>query len=157
MWLEREPSWFPDEFLWVVGCTYRGMPEAKSRVRNIFGGCFCIRRDSLEELGGFLHELGRIGSQLMCNEETELCIRAGQRWPDRSFLYEPAATIMHEVPASRATWSYFRTRCFAEGVSKARLTRLVGVRSGLESERAHAAVTIPAGVFREIAHGVRGG
>ena len=35
-WLELKPSWFPEEFLWVVGCTYRGLPEQTARVRNIY-------------------------------------------------------------------------------------------------------------------------
>lgn len=156
-WLDREPAWFPEEFLWAVGCTYRGMPDEPTRVRNIFGGCFCIRREALEELGGFLSEFGRVGTQLMCNEETELCIRASRRWPGRGFLYDPGAVIEHEVPGSRITLSYFRRRCFAEGVSKGRLSRHVGVRSGLESERVHAAQTIPAGILREIALGLRRG
>src|SRR3954452_14161973 len=24
-WTDRAPSWFPEEFLWVVGCSYRGL------------------------------------------------------------------------------------------------------------------------------------
>lgn len=27
----RRPAWFPEEFDWVVGCTYRGLPRAGSR------------------------------------------------------------------------------------------------------------------------------
>ena len=26
LWLQTHPSWFPNEFNWVVGCTYQGMP-----------------------------------------------------------------------------------------------------------------------------------
>ncbi len=156
-WLDREPPWFPEEFLWVVGCTYRGLPEQTAKVRNIYGGCFMIRREALLELGGFLSEFGRVGNELISVEETELCIRAANRWPDLAFLYVPEAMIEHDVPAARSNWSYFRTRCYAEGVSKARLTHLVGARQGLRSERAHAAKTIPAGVIREVARGLRRG
>lgn len=156
-WLERKPSWFPEEFLWVVGCTYRGLPEQTARVRNIYGGCFAIRRDALAELSGFRSEFGRVGSRLMSVEETELCIRAARRWPDRFFVYVPEATIDHDVPGQRSTWSYFRRRCFAEGISKARLTRHVGTGAGLKSERSHAAKTLPAGVVRELALGLRRG
>lgn len=153
-WLGGRPSWFPEEFLWVVGCTYRGAPREQTRVRNIYGGCFCIRRHVLEELGGFLNELGRVGSKLISVEETELCIRAGRRWPDRGFLYDPDAIIEHDVPRERTVWAYFRKRCFAEGISKARLTRLVGSGAGLASERAHAVRTLPVGVAREIGLGL---
>jgi glucosyl-dolichyl phosphate glucuronosyltransferase len=149
-WLGPRPSWFPDEFLWVVGCTYRGMPTRPSRVRNLYGGCFCIRRDVVRETGGFQVELGRVGANGMGCEETELCIRASGLRPGDFFYYEPEAVIEHDVPANRGTWTYFRSRCFAEGVSKARLTRLVGTRSGLSSERNHAFRTLPAGAVREL-------
>src|SRR3954470_3940832 len=36
-WEVRRPSWFPAEFDWVVGCTYTGMPSARSPVRNVIG------------------------------------------------------------------------------------------------------------------------
>jgi GT2 family glycosyltransferase len=126
------------------------MPADPTAVRNLYGGCFCIRREVLTELGGFRPELGRIGSNRMGCEETELCIRASRRWPGGSFYYDPEAVIEHDVSAERVTWSYFRSRCFAEGVSKARLTRLVGTRTGLASERAHAFRTLPAGTLREL-------
>jgi hypothetical protein len=28
----------PDEFNWIVGCTYAGMPQNDGRVRNLIGG-----------------------------------------------------------------------------------------------------------------------
>ena len=37
------------------------------------------------------------------------------------FLLEPRAVVHHAVPAERASWSYFRARCRAEGISKARV------------------------------------
>jgi GT2 family glycosyltransferase len=151
-WLGRRPPWFPPEFLWVVGCTYEGVPKRPARVRNLYGGCFCIRRDVVTAIGGFRSELGRVGSNRMGCEETELCIRAERASGGAGFWYEPAAVIVHDVPADRCTWSYFRSRCFAEGVSKARLSRLVGADRGLSSERAYVRRALPSGIAR----GVRG-
>src|SRR5437762_9220977 len=37
LWLQARASWFPDEFLWVVGCTYPGMPQTGSSIRNPIG------------------------------------------------------------------------------------------------------------------------
>ena len=156
-WLGRRPSWFPEEFLWVVGCTYRGMPTAAAPVRNLYGGCFGIRRDVLVELGGFRTELGRVGANGMGCEETELCIRAARRYEGEIFLYDPDAVIEHDVPPDRTNWTYFRSRCFAEGVSKARLAQIVGKRDGLASERAYSLRTLPAGVVREASSGLRSG
>jgi GT2 family glycosyltransferase len=156
-WLGPRPVWFPDEFLWVLGCTYRGIPERAATVRNLYGGCFCIRRSVLAEVGGFRVELGRVGSNGMGCEETELCIRAARQRPGQVFRYEPEAIIRHEVPRERATWSYFRSRCFAEGVSKARLTQIVGAQSGLSSERSYAARTLPLGAVRELTRAIAQG
>jgi GT2 family glycosyltransferase len=154
-WLGPQPGWFPDEFLWTVGCTYLGVPRERSRVRNVYGGCFCIRRAVVERAGGFTSELGRVGANRMGCEETELCIRAARTWPGAGFMYEPAAVIRHDVPADRLTWHYFRTRCFAEGMSKRRLSRLVGGDAALSSERAYTVRTLPAGVLRETGAAVR--
>jgi glycosyltransferase involved in cell wall biosynthesis len=154
-WLGQRPRWFPEEFFWVIGCSYRGMPLQAARVRNLYGGCFCIRRDIVAELGGFRIELGRVGSNRMGCEETELCIRASQMHPGRGFRYDPEAVIEHDVPPARTRWSYFRSRCFAEGVSKARLTSLVGSKAGLASERAYSLQTLPAGMLRDVGLAVR--
>jgi GT2 family glycosyltransferase len=155
-WLADRPRWLPDEFLWVVGCTYRGVPEHVAPVRNLFGSCFCVQRDILVHLGGFRSELGRIGANGMGCEETDLCIRANQAWPGRFFLYDPDAVIDHEVPAARCTWRYFRSRCYAEGVSKATLVTLVGADSALATERAYVAKTLTRAIVRRLGAAVRG-
>ena len=71
-------------------------------------------------------------------EETEFCIRLTQRRPGSVMLFEPRARIGHRVPAPRMRFGYFRSRCYAEGLSKALVTSSVGAGDGLSSERAHA-------------------
>ena len=148
-WLGARPPWLPDEFLWVVGCTYKGAPTTTSRVRNPFGGCFCIRRDVAWRVGGFRAELGRIGSNAMGCEETELCIRAATEF-EGDFWYEPAAVIAHDVPRNRANWTYFRARCFSEGMSKAQLSSLVGRTPALSTERTYIRTALTAAVGRGV-------
>jgi GT2 family glycosyltransferase len=135
IWAVRRPLWFPPEFDWVVGCSYRGMPAQGGVIRNVLGANASFRRAVLESLGGFRTGLGRVGSDALGCEETELCIRATRRWPGRRFLFQPAAAAHHFVPSERTTLRYFAARCFAEGVSKARLTQTMGSRHGLASER----------------------
>jgi len=151
LWLGKRPAWFPEEFYWVVGCTYRGLPEELTVVRNPFGGCTCIRREVFEAVGGFRHSIGRVGGRPMGGEETELCIRAKQRWPQKFFLYEPQAKIHHRIPSHRATWRYFRSRCYAEGLSKAIVAGYVGAKDGLASERAYILRTLPQGIVQNLA------
>jgi GT2 family glycosyltransferase len=154
-WQSGAPGWFPDEFLWVVGCSYRGLPDSTEPVRNLIGCSMLIRRSVIEGVGGFRTELGRTAELPMGCEETELCIRALQRWPGSRFLFEPSSKIVHAVPDSRARWRYFTARCYAEGISKSLVSRSVGIADGLASERRYALVTLPTGIVRELSSAVR--
>jgi glycosyltransferase involved in cell wall biosynthesis len=149
-WDRIPPSWFPAEFLWVVGCSFTGQPSHVAPVRNMIGCNMSFRRDALRHIGGFNAALGRVGRVPVGCEETELCIRARQRHPAGVVLYDPGARVRHRVPIDRATWDYFRRRCFAEGRSKAVVARLVGVESGLSSEREYTRRALPRGVWREV-------
>ncbi len=149
-WLDGFPGWLPDEFYWVVGCTYRGLPTQSGKVRNMIGGNMCIRRELFDEVGGFRSEIGRIGTIPLGGEETEFCIRAHQSRPESWFLYEPAARIQHEVPGKRTTWRYFRSRCYSEGLSKALISRLVGAQDGLHSESSYVMSVLPRGILRNL-------
>ena len=149
-WDGGRPRAFPPEFDWVVGCTYRGMPEAAGPVRNVIGANMSFRRDVLEAVGGFREDVGRVGAVPIGCEETELCLRARRRFPDGIVLYEPRAVVHHRVPAERASWRYFAARCYAEGRSKAQVCRLAGARGALASERAHVAGPLRAAVTRDV-------
>ncbi|GAC1387696.1 MAG: hypothetical protein NVSMB33_17300 [Ktedonobacteraceae bacterium] len=150
LWSSQRPAWFPEEFYWVVGCSYRGLPETLAMVRNPYGGCTCYRREMFEIVGGFRNDIGRVGKRPLGCEETELCIRAKQHWPQKIFLYEPRASIQHRIPTSRAHWLYFRSRCYAEGLSKAAVAGYVGAKDGLASERSYVRRTLPQGIARGI-------
>lgn len=150
LWLCKRPAWFPEEFYWVVGCSYLGLPQVLSEVRNPYGGCACFRREVFEVAGGFRVGIGRAGSRPLGGEETELCIRARQRWPHRVFLYDPQAKIHHRIPPSRSKWHYFRSRCYAEGLSKALITKYVGARASLASERGYTLTVLLLGVVRSL-------
>ncbi|UVE94086.1 glycosyltransferase family 2 protein [Dietzia sp. B32] len=155
-WAVGRPGWWPDEFDWVVGCSYRGLPLRPEPVRNLMGCAMALRRDVVRAAGGFDTALGRTRSGAAGCEETELCIRAAGIFPGGVFLHEPAARVRHHVPASRGTLGYFRSRCFAEGVSKRLVTRRTGAGNGLASEYTYTTRTLPAGVVRNLARALRG-
>jgi glucosyl-dolichyl phosphate glucuronosyltransferase len=147
-WDLRRPGWFPEEFDWVVGCTYKGMPLARARQRNLIGANMSFRRELFAAAGDFQTDMGRIGTRPLGCEETELCIRGAQRLPGTQYVYEPLAKVSHRVPASRSTWRYFVSRCYAEGLSKAQVSDRVGSDAGLTSERQYATRTLPAGFLQ---------
>jgi glycosyltransferase involved in cell wall biosynthesis/GT2 family glycosyltransferase len=155
-WVEGKPGWFPPEFDWVVGCTHSGMPRTSGPVRNLVGANMSFRRAPLVEVGGFSHELGRVGTLPVGCEETDLSIRVHQRWPGSEIRYDPAAEVEHVVPGSRGNLRYFFDRCRAEGRSKAVLTKMVGSEDGLSSERSYVRQTLPAGVLSGLRDALRG-
>ena len=148
LWPAGRPRAFPEEFDWVVGCTYRGMPVTTSPVRNMIGANMSLRREVFAEVGGFRSGIGRIGKRPLGCEETELCIRARQRWPEASIVFEPSAMVRHRVTPERVGWRYFRARCYAEGLSKVAVAAHTGSRDGLASERTYTLRTLPGGVGR---------
>ncbi|MFB6901225.1 glycosyltransferase family 2 protein [Streptomyces hydrogenans] len=147
----RRPVWFPEEFDWVVGCTYRGLAPGRVRVRNVLGGNASFRRTAFDAAGGFATGIGRDGDRrpLGC-EETELCIRLAGAVPGAVLLIDDRAVIHHKVPAVRERFAYFRTRVYAEGLSKALVAQSVGAGKGLESERRYTSRVLPAGVLRGV-------
>jgi glycosyltransferase involved in cell wall biosynthesis len=152
-WDGGRPAYLPEEFDWVVGCTYRGMPTERTSVRNVLGANMSFRREAFEAVGGFLEEMGRLGARC---DDTEMCIRIRTRLPGRAIVYEPRAMVRHHVPRVRARPRYFFTRCFVEGESKARVARVAGPAAALETERRYMARVLPAGVARGLAGAARG-
>jgi GT2 family glycosyltransferase len=150
------PRWFPPEFGWVVGCDYVGLPPGGEQVRNPIGASMALRRQPLQDVGGFSELVGRVGTLPVGCEETEISIRLAQADPTARVLRASGATVHHLVPKDRQRLSYFRSRCYHEGRSKAVLSTLVGTEQGLASERTYATRTLPLGVLRHLAAVGRG-
>jgi hypothetical protein len=150
IWPGERPSWLPPEFDWVVGCTYVGMPTALMPVRNLIGANMSFRREALNAVGGFTDGLGRIGARPLGCEETELGIRLRQRHAGVRLLFEPAAVVRHRVTEDRLAWGYFCSRCYAEGISKAMVSRLVGASDALQTERRYVRSVLPRAMLRDL-------
>ncbi|MDP9074633.1 MAG: glycosyltransferase, partial [Actinomycetota bacterium] len=153
-WVTEPPAWFPPEFLWVVGCSYTGLPKTVAQVRNPIGASMAFGRQLIVEAGGFDEGVGRVGTLPAGCEETELSIRLSRM--GYRVVYEPDAVVDHVVPADRVRLSYFTRRCLAEGRSKAAVSRMAGTSRALESERAYVRKTLPAGVAEALRQGARG-
>ena len=162
-WPQERPRWFPEEFDWVVGCSYRGLPTSPSVVRNLIGTNMSVRRDLMIGVGGFREGFGNVAGgaegeptvpRLSTAEETEFCIRVQQEHPEVRWLYTPSAVVTHRIPPYRTTFRYFVSRCWIEGSGKAQLSALTGRTAALSSERAYA-VELPKSVFREASAAIR--
>jgi glucosyl-dolichyl phosphate glucuronosyltransferase len=156
-WQTARPSWMPEEFYWVIGCNYKGMPPSNTPVRNLLGGNMSFRREVFELVDGFQNGIGRSADTLPLGcEETLFCIRHGQRSPGSLLIMDHRAKVWHYVSDSRCRFSYFISRCYAEGISKAQVTANVGSGDGLSTERSYTTRTLPLGVVAGIADLFRG-
>jgi cellulose synthase/poly-beta-1,6-N-acetylglucosamine synthase-like glycosyltransferase len=160
-WSGGVARWLPTEFYWVFGCSYTGLPERLAPVRNPIGANMAVRRETLQEIGGFredgpgeeareIRSRGVVRARGNVPDDTDLAIRVKQRWPRSTWLYQPEAKVHHTVTRERASLSYFVRRSFEEGAGKAQLSAFVGAHDGLSSERRHLGVVLPHGVAKGI-------
>jgi glycosyltransferase involved in cell wall biosynthesis len=157
-WETARPAWLPPEFYWVVGCNYAGMAPSGAPVRNLIGANMSFRREVFDLVeGGFSTGLGRsaTGRPEGC-EETEFCIRLGRKSPRSRLVADHRAMVWHFVSDRRCKPAYFVSRCFAEGISKARVTASVGRGDGLSAERSYTTRVLPLGVIRGLSDACRG-
>ncbi len=153
---DHPPKWFPEEFGWVVGCDYRGLPGNGEQIRNPIGASMGLRRAAVAEVGGFSTRIGRVGEVPIGNEETEMGIRLRQADPSAQIVRDTTSVVHHLVPVNRQTVKYFMSRCYHEGISKSAMTTEVGAADGLSSERTYVVKTLLGGMgkhTKEAFHG----
>jgi hypothetical protein len=149
-WPGLRPAWLPPAFDWVVGCSYLGLPDSVSPVRNPIGANMSLRTRLALEVGGFNTSVGQTGGNLQRCDETELAIRLTANRAKSVVLHVPAASVDHHVGEERTRFRYFLRRCWHEGLSKAIVVQLAGRSAGLDRERRHVAVVIPAALLWDL-------
>lgn len=85
---------------------------------------YSIRRSFLDQVGGFDVNLGRVGKNLLSNEElhmTELALQRG--W---QVAYLPDAHVAHNVAAERLNQAWFLSRGWWQGISECYREQLSG-------------------------------
>ncbi|MFN6565819.1 glycosyltransferase [Dendronalium sp. ChiSLP03b] len=89
---------------------------------------YCLRRSFLEEIGGFDPHLGRVGKNLLSNEELQMTEFALERnW---QVAYLPEALVAHNVAPERLKRSWFLNRGWWQGISECYREQLAG-RAGI--------------------------
>jgi glycosyltransferase involved in cell wall biosynthesis len=86
------------------------------------GANCAVRRSEFERVGGFRDGLDRLGRSLISNGDTEFFRRL--RAHGGRLRYEPAAEVLHRVPAERLARDFFYARARAQGISDALLDEL---------------------------------
>jgi len=118
IWDAPRPDWLKDDLLNAVSLLDRGDQERILEWPDrLIGTNISFQRHALEAAGGFDPLLGRQGSLLSSEEETDLqqCIyQMGGK-----ILYSPSAVVYHHVSPERLTKHYFCSRSYGTGQSRA--------------------------------------
>ena len=150
-WQGAPPAWFPDEFRWVVGCSYTRLTERVLEVRTPIGANMAFRRQTVLDAGRFsdgIDRVGRLGSGVR-----EFSIRAVSVTGGR-IVQHSNAVVDQFVALEQAQLAYFARRCFAEGASEAAMSKVDCGDSAFDDDYVVQALFL--GVVRGVVDGARG-
>src|SRR5262245_59752109 len=129
------PRWERRPPRWLVAGTDRGRLAAPLALadygpqpiefgpRTAMGGNMAVRREVIEQLGGFAENLGSVRGTLLTGEDHEFSMRvqsAGHR-----AIYQPSAVVYHWVPAARTRLRFLLRWFFWSGIANATIDRAV--------------------------------
>ena len=120
------PSWLSDDLASGLGAydlgdqmVYIQQPSLTPRGLN-----YALRKSFLQEVGGFDLKLGRIGTNLLSNEEQQMTRMALDRgW---QVAYVPAALAAHNVAPARMKPGWFLNRSWWQGISESYREQISG-------------------------------
>lgn len=132
-WLEGEPWFFPDEFLWLVGCDEKGMGEHMEELRNTYGPNLSFRRTVFLDVGGFDENTGRKGDRHIQAHEAPVCIRMQEKH-GKGVIYNKDAVVHHKLFGYRGSFRWLVARSFWQGYSKRAMDILLPQAAGDKNE-----------------------
>ena len=112
LYLTSPPPWFKDSYAAGIQADEAGF---LADAQFLSGGNLFIRRDLVNELGGFNTSFGMTGSRIALGEETELIARARQRLAGATLYFEPSLSVQHVVSVERMGLIRIGRRKFASG------------------------------------------
>jgi len=116
-WLAGQPSFLPEEFYWLIGCTERGFADHLEEVRNTYGSNIAFNREVFLDVGGYDEETGRKGDSHVQAHEAPACIRMQQQY-GRGVVYNDEAIVYHKIFEYRTNFRWLVGRAFWQGYSK---------------------------------------
>ncbi|MGN7455227.1 glycosyltransferase [Paenibacillus pasadenensis] len=117
VWEGGEPDWLPEAFktLYTVLDFAPRVVEMEAP-RIPFGANVAFRAALFREHEPFREDLGRVGSSLLSNEESELIGRIRR---SSTVYYTPHAAVDHKIDRSRISRKWFLRRVYWQGISDA--------------------------------------
>jgi glycosyltransferase involved in cell wall biosynthesis len=116
-WQVERPSFFPEEFYWLVGVVEPGFADHMEEVRNTYGSNISYRREQFLEVGGYDPNTGRKGDKHLQAHEAPVGIRLLEEY-GQGMLYVEDAVVDHKLFDYRGEFSWLVSRAFWQGYSK---------------------------------------
>lgn len=110
------PAWVSEELRCFMSSCDLGEQILSPFKRNLFGTNMAVRTEAARAVGGFSPELGA-GATVGFAEDTEFSMKL--HWAGYRIIYAPQIVVHHQLPAQRMTRSFFRTRYYRMGRSRA--------------------------------------
>lgn len=132
-WRSGKPSFFPEEFYWLVGCDERGFGEHMEELRNTYGSNISYKRDLFLSVGGYDEKTGRKGDRHIQAHEAPVGIRIRSE-TGRGVIYNKRAVVHHTLFEYRGDFRWLLGRSFWQGYSKYIMTRIVPDTQGNERD-----------------------
>jgi glycosyltransferase involved in cell wall biosynthesis len=120
------PPWLSSELAGNLGAYDLGSQRLNIETAGLTprGLNYSVRQTFLAQVGGFDTQLGRVGTNLLSNEElhmTALALQGGWR-----VAYLPEALVAHHVAPDRVAPSWFLKRGWWQGISECYREQLAG-------------------------------
>lgn len=124
-WEAERPAWLADDI--AVGLTIVDWSPVARLIRDhrkewIVGANMAVRRDLLEQVGGFHAGLDRLGTGMLSSGDVFLQKQVMAL--GHTCMYQPAMAVRHAVPAARLHQRWFTRRYYWQGVSDAAMLRI---------------------------------
>lgn len=130
---EARPDWFYDRLIGWYSCSMLGEQSRWMSAQEFpYGVNMAFRREVLQHSRGFATDLGRCGSNLLSNDETELCKRLKAQ--GRRFWYCAEARLHHRISPGRLSPAWVLERHYWQGISDVIMERRLGL-AGVEVRR----------------------
>ena len=152
-WEAPLPPWWPARLRGLLSIIeYEGQGEYRSAALppglEPYGANMVVHAPTILALGGFGHQIGRVGTALQSDEDVELAWRL--QAAGHSARYDSRIVVRHQIQAARLTPRWLLSRLYWQGASTVLTRRLLGeagaVWCELPRRLAVAALFAPAGL-----------
>ncbi|MDK8191589.1 glycosyltransferase [Paenibacillus sp. UMB7766-LJ446] len=117
IWEGGKPDWIPHDIVSLYTLMDFSSEIVEMHAPSIpFGANVAFRRSIFQQIKPFREDLGRVGSNLMSSEESELIGRVRLEY---KVFYSPYAIVEHKIAKSRLTKRWLLRRVYWQGISDA--------------------------------------